>query len=68
MSNYLRKKKQKPLNNKEANIRDLELNLTNKLGLNVFIKNKKNNKGKIIFEYKDLDQLNKIIEILKTNY
>ena len=63
-----KKKKQKPLNNKEANIRDLELNLTNKLGLNVFIKNKKNNKGKIIFEYKDLDQLNKIIEILKTNY
>ncbi len=63
-----KKKKQKPLNNKEANIRDLELNLTNKLGLNVFIRNKKNNKGKIIFEYKDLDQLNKIIEILKTNY
>ena len=63
-----KKKKQKSLNNKEANIRDLELNLTNKLGLNVFIKNKKNNKGKIIFEYKDLDQLNKIIEILKTNY
>ena len=63
-----KKKKQKPLINKEANIRDLELNLTNKLGLNVFIKNKKNNKGKIIFEYKDLDQLNKIIEILKTNY
>ena len=62
MLNYLRKK------NKEANIRDLELSLTSKLGLNVFIQNKKNNKGKITFEYKDLDQLNKIIEILKTNY
>ena len=63
-----KKKKQRPSNNKEANIRDLELSLTSKLGLNVFIQNKKNNKGKIIFEYKDLDQLNKIIEILKTNY
>ena len=63
-----KKKKQRPSNNKEANIRDLELSLTSKLGLNVFIQNKKNNKGKIIFEYKDLDQLNKIIEILKTHY
>ena len=63
-----KKKKQRPSNNKEANIRDLELSLSSKLGLNVFIQNKKNNKGKIIFEYKDLDQLNKIIEILKTNY
>ena len=25
-------------------------------------------KGKIVFEYKDLDQLNKIIEIIKNNY
>ena len=39
-----------------------------KIGLNVLIKNKKNNAGKIIFEYNDLDQLNKIIEIIKSNY
>ena len=32
------------------------------------IQNKKNNSGKIIFEYKDIDQLNKIIEIIKSNY
>ena len=39
-----------------------------KIGLNVLIKKKKNNTGLITFEYKDLDQLNKIIEIIKFNY
>ena len=53
---------------KNVNIKDLEVSVSNKIGLNVEIKNKKNNKGKIIFEYKDLDQLNKIINIIKTNY
>ena len=46
----------------------LELSILNKVGLNVNIQNKKNNKGKITFEYKELDQLNKIIEIIKTYY
>ena len=44
------------------------MSIVNKVGLNVEIKNKKNNKGKISFEYKDLDQLNKIINIIKLNY
>ena len=39
-----------------------------KIGMNVLIKNKKNNKGSLVFEYKDLDQLNKIIEIIKSYY
>ena len=52
----------------DLNIRDLEMNVSNKIGLNVKILNKKNNKGKILFEYKDLDQLNKIIDIIKANY
>ncbi len=55
-------------NAKDLNIQDLESSISNKVGLNVEIKNKKNNKGKIVFEYKDLDQLNKIIEIIKNNY
>ena len=46
----------------------LALSVTNKVGLNVIIQNKKNNKGKITIEYKDLDQLNKIVEIIKSNY
>ncbi len=61
-------KKQKQSNSKDANIMHLEMSIVNKVGLNVEIKNKKNNKGKITFEYKDLDQLNKIIDIIKSNY
>ena len=61
-------KRQKPSNSKDANIMHLEMSIVNKVGLNVEIKNKKNNKGKITFEYKDLDQLNKIINIIKLNY
>jgi len=60
--------RQKSKNKKFANIIDLETSISNKIGLNVEIKNKKNNKGKITFEYKDLDQLNKIIDIIKSNY
>ena len=53
---------------KDTNIIALELSISNKIGLKVDIKNNKRNKGKISFEYKDLDQLNKIIDIIKTNY
>ena len=60
--------KQKLPKGKDTNIIALELSISNKIGLNVEIKNSKKNKGKITFEYKDLDQLNKIIEIVKSNY
>ena len=53
--------------NNDPNLRELELSIIEKIGLNVKIFNKKNNKGKIILEYKDLDQLNKIISIIKIN-
>jgi len=53
---------------KDVNIRELEISLTEKIGLNVLINNTKNNKGKIVFEYKDFDQLSRIIEIIKSNY
>ena len=53
---------------KDTNIIALELSISNKIGLTVDIQNNKRNKGKISFEYKDLDQLNKIIEIIKSNY
>ena len=55
-------------NIKDTNITALELSISNKIGLNVDIKNNKRNKGKITFEYTDLDQLNKIIDIIKSNY
>ena len=53
---------------KDSNIIALELSISNKIGLNVNIQNNKRNKGKISFEYNDLDQLNKIIDIIKSNY
>ena len=53
---------------KDLNIKDLEMSISSKIGLKIDIQNKKNNTGKISIEYKDLDQLNKIIEILKNNY
>jgi len=53
---------------KDTNLQALEFSVREKIGLNVFIKNKKNNTGKISFEYKDLDQLNKLIEVIKSNY
>jgi ParB family chromosome partitioning protein len=63
-----KKKRQKSKIIKDTNIIALELSVSNKIGLNVEIQNNKRNKGKISFEYKDLDQLNKIIDIIKSNY
>ena len=53
---------------KDINIKALEMSITDKIGLNVSIKNKKNDKGSIVLQYNDISQLNKIIEIIKTNY
>ena len=61
-------KKQLTANFKDPNLQALEISITEKIGLNGFIKNKKNNNGSIIFEYKDIGQLNKIIDIIKSNY
>ena len=63
------KKKKQPLKGlRDINLQSLENSIREKIGLNVFIKNKKNNTGSLVIEYKDLDQLNKVIEILKSNY
>ena len=53
---------------KDPNINNLENILRDKLGIDVFIKNKKNNRGSITFEYKDIDQLNRLITVIKSNY
>jgi ParB family chromosome partitioning protein len=62
------KKKRSFKSSKDANLRELENLIIEKIGLNISINNKKNNKGSLVIEYKDLDQLNKIIEIIKSNY
>ena len=61
-------KKQKFTSSNDANIRALERDISEKIGLNVVIKNDKRNKGSITFSYKEIDQLNRIIEIIKSNY
>tara|TARA_B100001540_G_scaffold299785_1_gene304611 strand:+ start:1298 stop:2146 length:849 start_codon:yes stop_codon:yes gene_type:complete len=63
-------KNKKPRGNiiRDPNILHLEKSISEKIGLNVFIKNNKRNKGTITFSYKEIDQLNKIIEIIKANY
>ena len=61
-------KKNQLKDHKDPNIKDLEKAITDKIGLNVVIKNNKNNKGSITFSYKEMSQLNKIIEIIKSNY
>ena len=53
---------------KDPNLRSLEQNLSEKIGLNVVIKNNKKNKGTITFAFHDNEQLNKIIDIIKSNY
>ena len=55
-------------NHKDPNLVNLENSISSKIGLNVLIKNSKRNKGVISIEYKDLDQLNKLIDIIKNNY
>ena len=67
MLNYLKKIKKNKFS-KDPNIVDLEKSVSDKIGVSVLIKNSKANKGTITFSYQDLNQLNKIIEIIKKYY
>ena len=53
---------------KDPNIKKIENELISKIGLKTQIINKKNNKGSVTFDYRDLDQLNRLIEIIKKYY
>ena len=63
-----KKKKNFLAKSSDPNIQNLERSITDRIGLNVSIKNNKKNKGTITFVYHDIDQLNKIIDIIKSNY
>ena len=63
-----RKKTSKSNSFKDPNLRNLEQSVQEKIGLQVNIKNNKRNKGSITYSFTDLDQLNKIISIIKSNY
>ena len=53
---------------KDPNILSLEKELTDKIGMRVFVKNTRNNSGTIILEYKGIDQLDRLVEVIKQNY
>tara|TARA_B100000575_G_scaffold292836_1_gene302335 strand:+ start:972 stop:1823 length:852 start_codon:yes stop_codon:yes gene_type:complete len=55
-------------NPKDSNIIAAENELMNKIGMRVFLNNKKNNSGTLTFEYKGFDQLDRLINIIKNNY
>ena len=63
-----KKKKGSYVKSTDPNIQNLEKSIAEKIGLNVSIKNNKKNKGTITFVYHDIEQLNKIIDIIKSNY
>ena len=63
-----KKKKSSFVKSSDPNIQNLEKSISDKLGLNISIKNNKRNKGTITFAYHDLEQLNKIINIIKSYY
>ena len=64
----LKKDKLSKVLNKDSNTESLENELSLQMGISVKINNKKNNSGEIKFSYKSLDQLNKIISVLKSYF
>ena len=68
LARQFRDKKLKLIEKKDPNILDLQKSLEAKTGLNVSVTNKKNNSGTIAFEYRDLDQLERITNTIKNNY
>ena len=63
-----KKNKKITIPKQDSNLKELERSIETKIGLSVKIKNSKRNKGSITFSYHDLNQLNKIIDIIKSNY
>ena len=59
---------EKLIKKKDPDILELQKVLEEKTGLNISIMNKKNNSGTISFNYQNIDQLDKIIEVIKKNY
>ncbi len=53
---------------KDPNTISIEKQLIEKIGMRVFLNNKKNNSGTLTFEYKAPDQLDRLIEVIKNNY
>ena len=64
----LKKGKRKSFRNRDSNIVAAENELSSKLGMRVSLINKKDNAGTLTIEYKDYDQLDRLINVIKKNY
>ena len=64
----IKSKKNYLTNRKDSNILSIEEELSNKIGMRVFVNNKRNNTGTISVEYKAVDQLDRLVEVIKKNY
>ncbi len=53
---------------KDTNIIATENDLSDKIGMRVILNNKKNNSGTLSIEYKDVNQLDRLIDVIKKNY
>jgi len=68
LARQFKNKKFKLIHKKDPNILDLQRVLEEKTGLSVSVTNRKNNSGTISFSYQDLNQLDRITNIIKNNY
>tara|TARA_B100000886_G_scaffold236822_1_gene165880 strand:- start:10085 stop:10936 length:852 start_codon:yes stop_codon:yes gene_type:complete len=58
----------KSFKSKDSNILATERDLSQKIGMKVVLNNKKNNYGTLSIEYKGIDQLDRLIDVIKKNY
>ena len=68
LTRQFKNKKFKLIHKKDPNILDLQRVLEEKTGLSVSVTNRKNNSGTISFSYQDLNQLDRISNVIKNNY
>ena len=61
-------KSNKSFKSKDSNIISTEIDLSEKIGMRVILNNKKNNSGTLSIEYKGIDQLDRLIDVIKKNY
>ena len=64
----IKKIDKKMFKRKDPNISTIENEISEKIGMRVFVHNKKNKSGTITFEYKELGQLDRLVDIIKKNY
>ena len=64
----LRKGTKQNYRSKDSNTIATENDLADKIGMRVILNNKKNNSGTLTIQYKDIDQLDRLIKVIKSNY